>query len=279
MTGETFMPYTAGVLLGWHEQMRSSGQPYLYLVHRSPESQESIIRDLTDSRPRVVAIMLSAETPRRHARLFDSLVSNGTRLVFILDRPINYEDGSFLVGHDEQQGLRMALDAAQAEGHSRVAYVAWRKVHFTSEVIRNDAFQEEIAGRDGFLSCDAVMGVNDSPRRLLKDLLSRRPAPTALFAEDGRLARMLSEAALDLNVPIPKRLSLVSLFESPPEYLISAVCPDEREIGGRAARLALALLEENGDPERDLLVKPKWVHQATLGAATRNTREARSVTN
>jgi DNA-binding LacI/PurR family transcriptional regulator len=107
-------------------------------------------------------------------------------------------------------------------------------------------------------------------RAAMKPLLRRSPAPTALFCANDLMAIGALKACADAGVSVPAAMSIVGCDDIEPARLLTpeltTVAVPARELGARAARLLLQLLD--GLPVRPAKVLPvQLMARGTSGPA------------
>lgn len=172
----------------------------------------------------------------------------GLPLVFLDRPPMGVQADSVL--WDDRSGVRRAVRSFAAAGHRRVAAVADSlTIHTARE--RAEAFIDAVAeaGLDAS-QCPLVCDVPDvlAARAAVTGLLARRPPPTALLALNNRI----SVGVVDVLLREHSRCAFIGFeeFDLAETLGISIIHNEPRQLGQRAAELALSRLQHhNGPPE------------------------------
>ncbi len=165
--------------------------------------------------------------------------------VVTIDHQLPAEFNSDFVGSDEASGGRMVAAHLYALGHRRMGHLAGSRVA-TWALARRKAFEDAVREMPGasVITLEAPPGEETSLSiTQARELLSRPDRPTAIFGACDLYAKTIYHAAAELNLSIPRDLSVVGFSDddfacemSPP---LTTVRQPAYEIGRRAAELIL----------------------------------------
>ncbi len=191
----------------------------------------------------------------------------------LVNRHLEHEPGAFPVNcvtPDWAAGTRDAVRRLHRLGHRRIAALFSHAVAPTSTVLDHLRGWHDAVAELGLDPADAPVVhatgplTGDAGRDLARRLLTRGLSgsgerPTAIVAYNDHVAHGVLEAARELGVAVPGRLTVIGYDDSVSRYLWPAVCsydPQFHATGERAALLLADLLHgrrEGDEPERVLL--------------------------
>jgi DNA-binding LacI/PurR family transcriptional regulator len=178
------------------------------------------------------------------------------------------------VGIDDRAAARDAAAHLRDLGHSRVAVLAFVTALDREGKLVLDLSVERLAGyREGLGSAwdeGAVRtcrpNATEPARRATRALLGARQPPTAILAMSDVLAMGALEAAAELGVAVPERLSVVGFDDSLAAVLASppltTIAQPHEEKGRLAAEWLLEAIEgreEDGDSRRRAILPTELV--------------------
>ena len=164
--------------------------------------------------------------------------------VVTIDHQLPEEYDSDFVGSDEASGGRMIAEHLYQEGHRRLGHLAAPSVA-TWATARRKAFEDVINEMQGttLVTLEAPTGDIRLGLDQARAMLARKDRPTAIFAASDLYAKMVYQAAREINLNIPGDLSVVGFSDddfaqemSPP---LTTVRQPAYEIGKRAAKVVL----------------------------------------
>ncbi len=165
--------------------------------------------------------------------------SSGTPMVFV-DRPPAFFDADDVLT-DNLDGVRRGVRHLLAQGHRRVAYLGDLQTISTA-ALRYQGYVEELAAQ-GIRPDDRLVRINvrgtERAESATLDLLSKQPAPTALFAGQGPLTTGAYRALRRLG--LQHKVALVGFDDIPLADLlepgITVMAQDPAKMGRAAAEL------------------------------------------
>jgi LacI family transcriptional regulator len=164
--------------------------------------------------------------------------------VVTIDHQLPADYNSDFVGSDEASGGRMIAEHLYTEGHRQIGQLAAPSVA-TWATARRKAFEDAINEMRGtsLVTLEAPSGDTRLGIEPARAMLARKNRPTAIFAASDLYAKMVYEAAREINLNIPGELSVVGFSDddfaqemSPP---LTTVRQPAYEIGRRAAEIVL----------------------------------------
>jgi DNA-binding LacI/PurR family transcriptional regulator len=189
------------------------------------------------------------------------------------------------VGIDDRAAARDAAAHLRDLGHSRVAVLAFVTALDREGTLVLDLSVERLAGyREGLGSAwdeGAVRtcrpNATEPARRATRELLGARQPPTAILAMSDVLAMGALEAAAELGVAVPERLSVVGFDDSLAAVLASppltTVAQPHEEKGRLAAEWLLEAIEgreEDGDSRRRAILPTELVLRDSTASPPRD---------
>jgi LacI family transcriptional regulator len=213
--------------------------------------------------------------PVRDSQAIAALATEGMPLVAIGTGAANI--GVPAVDVDNAAGARMAAEHLLSLGHRRIGYVP-TYLHQHAGVARYEAYRAALcgAGLDEperyFLEAGDVY---ESTRRML----SLPEPPTALLACNDADAIQILQAARDMRVSVPNRLSIVGFDDMPAAHLLTPPLTTVRQplsmIGDKAALKLLDIINGEPVPARTDLIAPELVVRGSTMAPYKRRASAR----
>ncbi len=159
---------------------------------------------------------------------------------------------------DIVKGMKTAVQYLIAKGHRRIAYIASNEVGFPDANARTEGYKQALAEAnidfDENLVSVAYPGENGG-YRAIEALLMRDVGFTAFVAYNDAMAIGAISALMDNNISIPNQISAVGFDDNPISCYIKPKLTTIRypieEVGQRAAKLALSILDEKERDEKD----------------------------
>jgi DNA-binding LacI/PurR family transcriptional regulator len=187
---------------------------------------------------------------------------------------------------DEAGGSAVATRHLLDLGHRRLALLSARRSD-PNEIVRQRTlgFQQAMTDADVRVDPDLVVYGDwtfESGYELGRELLLRRPAPTAIFALSEQLAIGALEAAQTLGVRVPDDLAIVTTEDSPwverVRPRLSAVHVPMYEVGTRAVEVLLSLLNNpDSGPHQIVLSTTFTVRESSAPAPPHHGVDANSM--
>ncbi|MGV3617284.1 MAG: LacI family DNA-binding transcriptional regulator [Fimbriimonas sp.] len=210
--------------------------------------------------------------PTTDSDLIPSLQSIGLPLV-VISWPSGSDDFP-IVDVDDVHGARLAMDHLIGLGHERIAHVTGhpnllsagtRLRAYLDALEANDLeFREEYL-RHGIYSPES--GYEQTQR-----LLRLPEPPTAIFAANDEIAFGVMDAARDLGVSVPKRLSVVGVDDRPLSARLTPALTTLRQpfdaVGREAARLLIRRIEGAEVPAGSRLFTPELIVRGSTAPPT-----------
>ena len=211
--------------------------------------------------------------------VYRSLVERGFPLVFI-DREPLCEIQADVVATNNRQAARAGMRHLLELGHRRVAMVLGNE-RPSSVLERMEGYQTSLRQAEIepdptliyelSLAVDPASEIQVAAQRLIRQIVEHPAAPTAVFAVNDRIALHLLEAAKNLGISIPGRLSLLG-FDWLMRLLPSGgdlTCVAQRfdEIGRIAAERVLSRIAASSpETSRLILLDTFLVRKHSAGA-------------
>ncbi len=195
--------------------------------------------------------------------------------VVLINRAIG-EAGISAVLNDDRAGIIAAVDHLVRLGHRRIAHMAGPQATYTG-MTRHQAFVEAMQAYDLPLDDDQVAFAAGytipAGHEVMRALLSRGPAFTALIAANDQLALGALDVLSEARLRVPRDVSLVGFNDMP---LVDRIDPplttlriQHYEMGAQAARILLEELTAPKPESRTVMLRPELVVRGSTGPALR----------
>jgi LacI family transcriptional regulator len=164
--------------------------------------------------------------------------------VVTIDHELPAEFNADFVGSDEASGGRMVAEHLYKLGHRRIGHLAGSRVA-TWAIARRKSFEDALNHLPGveLMTYEVRAGETTQALAPAREMLSRPDRPTAIFAASDLYAKEVYKASRELNLEIPRDLSIVGFSDdgfaaemTPP---LTTVRQPAYEIGRRAAEVVL----------------------------------------
>ncbi|GIH79568.1 LacI family DNA-binding transcriptional regulator [Planobispora longispora] len=212
---------------------RSAGEPVVLGTTGDDAEREAeqIGMLLEQGVERVVAV------PAGNAEIWEPTLRTGLTMVFA-HRPVTARDDVPAVLADDRAGVRTAVDYLTGLGHRRIAYLGG-----PGQGQRVAAFRQSVGALLDEELIVFARGSRDSAYAAAAGLFQHRPDLTAVLAGGNQLGEAAVLAARELDLRVPKDLSLVMFDDVPWAELCSppltVIAQPAQDIGYRAAELVL----------------------------------------
>jgi DNA-binding LacI/PurR family transcriptional regulator len=195
--------------------------------------------------------------------------------VVTVDQPRGAETP--FVGIDDRAAARSAAEHLRGLGHERVAVLSFVTTLEPGSTLQLDITVERLAGYEDGLgnAWDPALvrtcrpNAPEPARAATLELLREPSPPTAILAMSDILAFGALEAAGELGVPVPSKLSVVGFDDTPGAALatppLTTVAQPHEEKGRLAAEQLIDAIERggSGEPSRTLLPTELVVRDST----------------
>ena len=172
---------------------------------------------------------------------------------------------------DDRAGVRTAVDYLTGLGHRRIAYLGGPGQELRLSVFREARGRPR--GRGARRASRGAAATPPTPPR--RAASSSRPDLTAVLAGGNLLGEAAVLAARELDLRVPRDLSLVMFDDVPWAELCSppltVIAQPAQDIGYRAAEL---VLREGGRRPRSVLLPTELIVRGSCGPGERRTRTA-----
>ncbi|MCG5214138.1 LacI family DNA-binding transcriptional regulator [Streptosporangium soli] len=215
---------------------RAAGEPVIMgVTGDDAESESELIGMLLEQGvERVVAVPSGDHEP------WGPAVRAGLTVVFA-DRRATGRDDIPAVLADERGGVRTAVEYLVGLGHRRIAYLGGH-----GQGQRAAAFRDTLGALGVTVDEELVVfgrATRDSAYAAASGLFQHRPDLTALVAGGNQLGEAAVLAARELDLRVPRDLSLIMFDDVPWAELcappLTVIAPPAQDIGYRAAELVL----------------------------------------
>jgi len=233
----------------------------------NPKLEEHEIDRLLGRRLDALLIASSCKSPA----LFDRILKQGPPLVLI-DRYFPGLDANF-VGIDDEAVGRLATEHLIQIGCKRIAHL--RGPESSPGIGRLKGYLDALARHKllplpGYISTPGKVDVHskESGADLMRELLSLRPRPDGVFCYNDPMAIGAIHSILDARLRIPEDVAVIGSgnLHYDPELRVplSSIDQQTEQIGERAGRLALSLLESKTRPRnKTFILQPQLVVRAS----------------
>ncbi|SDR29067.1 substrate-binding domain-containing protein [Thermostaphylospora chromogena] len=229
-------PFHSRVADGVLACAHSAGEPVIMgVTGDDPESESEVVGMLLEQGvDRVVAV------PSGEAEPWAPAVRAGLTVVFAARRTAGYDEIPAVLA-DVRSGMRTAVEYLVGLGHRRIAYLGGRG---QAEPVA--AFRDTLTALNVPIDEELIVfgrATRDSAYAAASGLFQHRPDLTALIAGDNMLGEAAVLAANELDLRVPRDISLIMFDDVPWAELcappLTVVAPPARDIGYRATELVL----------------------------------------
>ncbi len=173
------------------------------------------------------------------------------------------------VGVDNQQAVRAAVEHLAELGHKKMGCLNGSLMSVDG-VERFEAFRSALAGAGLAYEERWTGNANFSDQQAAEEMrriLALRHRPTAMFCANDLMALGAMKAAQALNVRVPGELSFVGFDDLDAGQwftpALTTLSPPLREVGGRALKLLVDMVEQAGRPPEQIPYEAKLIVRAS----------------
>jgi LacI family transcriptional regulator len=248
-------PFWTGVAIGAEKEAEDRG--YVLVVSNTggdPAREARVVQMLQERR--VDGLIVSPVTVED--RVLVDLHKDALPFVQI-DRSLTGVDIP-CVRTDHQKGSTLAVDHLVRRGHEAIAFVGG-PVEIQTFHLRLEGFRKALARHGRKPAATKIVTAQADPaREAVREILSRKPVPTALYTANIWITLGALRAVRDAGLSVPKDLEIVGfddiavadLFSAP----VTTVWQDVEAIGRESFRLLLKVMEGKSVP-REVLIPPR----------------------
>ena len=248
----------ASLVEGAEVEARNHGYFLISSSVPTPDILENLLSELIDSRRVSGLIVINPYIDERHTYLPDNFP-----LVFIGSHA--REDGiSSVTLNDELAGYQ-ATQHLIGLGH--------RNITMITGTMTEDCAQKRCVGFEKALK---EAGINSTNRQVIEgdwsatsgrdaflQMAAKGRLPSAVFAQNDRMAIGVMQAARDLRIPVPEQLSVIGMDDLPlAAYFdppLTTIRQDIIKIGCKAAQLLIEKIEDPTHFTQSLTINPELV--------------------
>ena len=232
-----------------------------------PQLEQQEIERLLGRRLDALVVASSCSTPE----MFERIQIEGPPLILI-DRRFSELDSNFVGIDDEAVGM-LATEHLIGIGCKRIAHL--RGPDNSPGIGRLKGFQRalskrKIQCRQEFISAQRRVDVQsrESGAELMRQMLALRPPPDGVFCYNDPMAIGAIHTILDAGLRIPQDIAVIGSgnlhYDSELRVPLSSIDQQTGQIGARAGRLTLSLLESKTRPRnRTYILQPQLVIRAS----------------
>jgi LacI family transcriptional regulator len=233
----------------------------------NPKLEEHEIDRLLGRRLDALVIASSCTNPA----LFERIQKNGPPLVLI-DRRFSELDTNF-VGIDDEAVGALATEHLIEVGCKRIAHLRGPENSPGKGRLKGylDALgKNKLTSLPGFISTQRMVDVQskESGADLMKQLLALSPRPDGVFCYNDPMAIGAIHSILDAGLRVPEDIAVIGSgnlhYDAELRVPLSSIDQQTEQIGERAGRLTLSLLESKTRPRNKAFVlQPQLVVRAS----------------
>ncbi len=274
VTGRTYLvglvvpdllhPFFAEIAKSLSETLRGSG--YYLIVSSSEEDPEIEEQEINQLLARRLDTLIIASC-RSTVDLFFRVEKHKTPYILI-DRILPGLTANFIGVDDEAVG-RLATNHLIDIGCKKIAHI--RGPETSTGIRRLEGYKRALAQaglplNDSYIIAERKGDVETKQRGAdaMRQLLSLKPAPDAVFCFNDPLAMGVLNYALDHAVRIPDDLAVIGCgnlhYDDSLRVPLSSIDQHSRRIGEEAARIALAILNSKIPPKpQTIILQPELI--------------------
>lgn len=254
------------IIEGAEQEARRQGYFLLSASAGDEEAFALLVDQLVDSRRTEGLLVINPYADGRHHRL-----PAGVATVFVGARP--REEAVDSVALDDEGAAVTATGHLLALGHRRVATICGP--------MQEDCSQDRLAG---YRQALAAAGVPVDPHLIVEGdwsatsghqafqrLARLAEPPTAIFAQNDRMAIGVLRAAREAGLHVPGDLAVIGVDDMPlASYFdppLTTMRQDLAEIGRQAAHLLICAVENSDAPRRHLRLPAELIIRESTGSA------------
>ena len=256
-------PFFPAMVRGAEDCLHASGYTLVLADTDNDPDEERRHRDVMLER-QVDGLLLG--TSRRRDEVVEQLLGSGVPFVLV-NRTVDRGTVAAVIP-DDHAGMTLAVDHLHDLGHRSIGHVAGPSLTSTGSR-RRAGFLEVMRslGLEGPAPTEASAFTIEAGRAAADVLLSGRPRPTAIVAANDLVALGVLDAAAAIGLSCPGDLSVIGFndmaFVDRMQPPLTTVRVDEYELGLRAARVLLTLVDDPAAPRATLMVAPELVIRAS----------------
>jgi LacI family repressor for deo operon, udp, cdd, tsx, nupC, and nupG len=251
----------ASIIEGVEAEVRQHGY---FLVSSSAPTEEEfarLIEELFTSRRAEGLVVINPYADGRHNYLPAS-----SPTVFVAARPREEEKVSS-VALDDVSVAKQATQHLISLGHRRIGLITGPMAEDCSQD-RCAGYEEALSSHDIQHDPNLVISGDWSATSgydALNQLLEVDPAPSAIFAQNDRMAIGVLRAARERGILVPEELSVIGVDDMPlSSYFdppLTTMRQDTLSIGREAARLLIDTLEKNTTSPKHILLQAQLIQR------------------
>jgi len=209
---------------------------------------------------------------QRDTRCLQRIGEAGVPLVLV-DRSFPRFAANF-VGVNDRKAAAMAVEHLISQGCQRIAHIRGPSTSVGND--RAEGYKDTLQKRnisfpdEYIVSCgeDSDSGGEPEGRRAMEKILTLKPRPDGIFCFNDTVAVGAMTKALEARLRIPKDMAIVGYgnfhYNSMLRVPLTSIDQRSREIGERAARMILRLLEKPpASRPRTLILEPELIVRAS----------------
>lgn len=182
------------------------------------------------------------------------------------------------VGDDVSLACRQSVSHLLENGHTQIAMLCGSWIDGEAFAAFARGYLQAMA--DAGVQPDRSLMINAYPGESLEELaaalLSRTPAPTAIFCENSRVCQAVVKAAGKLGLAIPADLSIVGYGQNVCEISepvpITAYVPETAKVGELAVEVLGGLIANPSLTQTPTMVAGKLVERSSVARPKANTK-------
>jgi LacI family transcriptional regulator len=232
-----------------------------------PKLEEHEVERLLARRLDALVIASCCRTPA----IFDRIQKQGQPLVLI-DRRFSELDSNF-VGVDDEAAGELATEHLIQIGCKRIAHVRGPEISPGTGRLKgylNALARHRMRSSPGYITTERMVDERgkESGADLMRQLLTLNPCPDGVFCYNDPMAIGAIHAILDAGLRVPEDIAVIGSgnlhYDTELRVPLSSIDQQTEQIGERAARLTLSLLESKNHPRnRTFILQPLLVVRAS----------------
>lgn len=255
-------PFYPEVISGIEEfAWANNYEVFLCNTENDSKREEKYIENLINKQ--VDGVFITTSNNERN-KAYDKLRESGIPYIYVNRKPETLLEGEYFVGTDNIKAVDCVVQYLKEMGLTEIAFLAGPQEFFTFKQrlsgFRTSMINEGLPIKEEWIYINHEYN-EEVGYKTAEDILKCNPLPQCIFCTSDLLAFGVYQALNKAGMKIPGQISLISIDNNRFGSLIglSSVDMNNKEIGRKAGKKMLDLLNNNAVLEQEVLLIPKLV--------------------